>query len=179
MTREQQEALGRMILEGFRTKDAEVVEGCLKRGANPDVTFTDDSVNGARPLLHWAAANFHPEAMAKLLDYGADINIRDGKGNSALHFAITQSRADAVEYLMSRGADPLAQNNDGVVALEAARALRTDYDYYKQLRTRIIKAMTADYGAPQAPKLPEAPPASVKIETPPAGAKPPGKKLTL
>lgn len=183
MTPEQQEALGRMILEGFRTGDADVVEGCLKRGANPDVIFSDPSVKGPRPLLHWAAANFNEAAMAKLLDYGANIDIRDSSGNSALHFALSQSRADAIEYLMARGADPLAQNDNGTVALEAARSLRSDYDYYVQIRTRIIKAMTADYGAPQPPKPPATetsgpPPAAVKLDAPQAGARP-GKKLNL
>ena len=41
-----------------------------------------------------------------LLDHGADIHARDGKGNTALMWARTRSAEDLVELLVSRGASP-------------------------------------------------------------------------
>jgi ankyrin repeat protein len=157
INREQQAALGRMIVEGLRKHDPAIVEGCLKRGADPNVQVAEnDDSSARRPLLHWSAANFDAQTAQLLLDYGADIEARNAGGETALIFAIRKSAGDAAEFLMKHGADPLAQDSNGVVALDQARKLPSEYSYQARTREQIIRALTADYNASAAP-APEPP----------------------
>lgn len=160
LTREQKEALGRMIVEGCKKGDVEIVQGCLRRGADPDVSVQDGDSGPRRPVLHWASYHFNDKTMQALIDGGANLEARDGDGETALFMAIRNSRTAAVECLMKNGADPLAQNYGKVVVLDVARGLRSDYDSYIATRNKIIKALTKDYGPPRedarAKKAPEA-----------------------
>jgi ankyrin repeat protein len=149
LTREQKEALGRMIIEGCKKGDVEIVKGCLKRGADPDVQVQDGDTSPRRPVLHWAAYHFNEKTLQALVDGGATLEARDDDGDTALFVAIRNSRTGAVECLMKNGADPLAQNYSKLVVLDVARGLRSDYDTYAATRDKIIKALTRDYGPPR------------------------------
>lgn len=161
LSREQKEALGRMIVEGCRKGDADVVAGCLKRGADPDVSVTEGDSGARKPVLHWAAYHFDEKCMQALVEYGANLEARDADGETALFHAIRNFKVPAVQFLMKSGADPLAQSNNKTVALDVARNLRTDYTSYAQQRDQIIKALTKDYGP-----IPEEPARSVQDDTP-------------
>lgn len=77
------------------------------RGTTLDrLRCTDDS-----PLLHLASACSH-EMTKVLLDGGADPNLRDMAGNTPLH---TAASVQAVQALLSAGADSAARNGDGHV----------------------------------------------------------------
>ena len=58
--------------------------------------------------------------MAKLaLRRGADINARNYKGNTPLHFCFTYGYGDSLgEYLISKGADPTIKNHEGSTCYE-------------------------------------------------------------
>lgn len=51
-----------------------------------------------------------------LFEHGANINVRDGNGDSALHYACAwpNPQYSAVEWLVANGADVNASNNDGM-----------------------------------------------------------------
>lgn len=146
LSREQKEALGRMIVEGLKAGDAEIVRGCFLRGADPDVLVQDGDSGVKKPVLHWIAAHFNAAAAKTIIDNGANLEVRDADGDTALMFAIRKSNPEAVEFLMKNGADPVAQNYAKAVALDLARGLRQDYDFYTTQRMKIIKALTKDYG---------------------------------
>ena len=148
INQQQKEALGRIMVEGVKKSDAEVVVGCLKRGGDPDVSVQDGDSGPRKPVLHWAAVNFNEKCMQALLDHGANLEARDGDGETALFCAIRNTKIDAVAFLMKNGADPLAQNNSRAVALDIARGLRTDHQYYVQQRDTMIKTLMKDYGPP-------------------------------
>lgn len=173
---QQKEALGRMMVEGFRKGDAEIVAGCLKRGADPDVPVQDDDSGARRPVLHWAAYYFNEKGMQAMLDHGADIEARDDEGETALMCAIRRYKPEAVEFLMRHGANPVAQNHAGVVALDLARTLSANHPSYRAAREKIIKSLTADYGAaaPQLQLQPETLPPPVTF-----GQKPKGHKFSV
>lgn len=74
--------------------------------------FCPDIIHTA---LHFAALSGHAEAIAKLLDLGADIHARNLMNGTALHYAAGEgldlgededgrSFADCVEVLLKRGA---------------------------------------------------------------------------
>jgi len=157
----QLQALNLMMLEGIAKKDPEIIRGCIQQGGDPDVSVRENGKGASRPVLHWAMRNFNEAAAKEVLDASSSVDVRDPNGNTALFFAIENHDPAAVEFLMKNGADPAAQNDSGVVAMDAARNL--DAYYYGKQRDSIIKALTHDYGL-AARK--EAPTTGTPAETP-------------
>jgi ankyrin repeat protein len=61
----------------------------------------------AQPVtLCWAAKNNDLALLSRLLEDGADIDARDGRGYSPLMLAAYAGHADAVALLLDHGADP-------------------------------------------------------------------------
>jgi hypothetical protein len=75
------------------TRRINVVEFLLKRGAGVD-------------LLHVAIRRAGPEITKLLLDYGADVDAKDDKGEPALYTAVKEGKLPLVKLLLERGADP-------------------------------------------------------------------------
>ncbi|CAL5866204.1 uncharacterized protein PFLUO_LOCUS411 [Penicillium psychrofluorescens] len=67
----------------------------------------DPNRNGPQNLrpLSIAATSGHPDVIKVLLDYGAELDYRDGYGFTALHWAVGQRKINAVRMLLSAGAD--------------------------------------------------------------------------
>lgn len=55
-----------------------------------------------------------------LVDAGADMQLRDARGDTVLHYAARQNGAEAVEALLSAGMDIDARNDDGATPLHLA-----------------------------------------------------------
>lgn len=142
---QQLDALGMMMLEGLTKKDPGIIKGCLALGGLADHAVIAGGYKSAKPLLHWAALNFDAATADIILEATSNIDLKDAQGNTPLMLAIQNQKPEAVEFLMKHGANPLEQNEAGTVPLEAARNITTDY-YNSNVRDRIIKAMTADYG---------------------------------
>jgi ankyrin repeat protein len=70
-----------------------------------------------------AAARETPEVVKMLLDAGAPVNAKDGRGMTALMFAIAKSRQQpaVIRMLIERGADPGVQSSAGEAATDWAR----------------------------------------------------------
>jgi ankyrin repeat protein len=51
---------------------------------------------------------------------GADVNARDHEDNSALHHAASRGDVDMLQYLVSKGADPLVVNREGQTTVDMA-----------------------------------------------------------
>ena len=61
--------------------------------------------------MHDTAANGEPEAIALLLEQGADMEARDDYGWTSLHFAAARNKPEAVALLLDRGADIEARDD--------------------------------------------------------------------
>lgn len=57
-------------------------------------------------MLHWAAYWGTPEVVHVLLEHGADPNIKDESGSTALRWALWAEREDNAEVLERLGAEP-------------------------------------------------------------------------
>ena len=69
----------------------------------------------------------HPKKIQALLELGADVNVRDYKGKTALHRAATAGFLASMETLLDHGADIDAADNDGDTPLcDAVRAGRVE-----------------------------------------------------
>ena len=59
----------------------------------------------------------YAEIVELLLDSGADPNIKNYRGNTALMMASVKGYSDIVRLLLERNADPNIQNNEGYTSL--------------------------------------------------------------
>ena len=90
-------------------------------GENPSLLNRGELKNGP---IHSAANANQAEALAPLLDLGADINVRDEDGMTALHRAAENPQAARV--LLERGADPEIYDLRGCTPLVIALSGQTD-----------------------------------------------------
>ena len=99
------------LMLAARRARVDLIELLIQRGAklNPP----------NRPPLHWAGK---PEAAKALLAAGADVNVRDDQGRTALHLTTGYwvPNTAAVEVLIAAGADVNARSKAGVTPLHAA-----------------------------------------------------------
>ena len=79
-----------------------------RQAGNHNYSLTNDSPGWS--ALHYAATAGHANIVSWLLDSGADVDARWGRGGSPSKTALWEAsfwgRADVVEILLSRGADP-------------------------------------------------------------------------
>ena len=96
-----------------------------QRLATPGAVNRKDAVWGRTPLA-WATMHGDQAIVAAVLDAGADVNERDGSGNTALHVVALFGRDAAGRVLIERGADELAKNVVGRLPV-AVMALPADF----------------------------------------------------
>jgi hypothetical protein len=89
------------LMEVVALGDLEAARILLKNRANPD---GDEQVRDSRPLL-LAAHLGMTEMVRLLLDEGAELEIEDNMGLTALHWASREDRLETVQFLLSRGAE--------------------------------------------------------------------------
>lgn len=70
--------------------------------------------------LHLAADRGNKEVVAKLLDFGADVNGKNINGRSPLHLAARNGHVRVVEYLLEKGADVKITGDSGDTVLHFA-----------------------------------------------------------
>jgi len=79
----------------------------LKRGGNPDAVVREEAT-----LLGYALFYQETAAAFLLVEAGADLNAKGGKGWTPLHYA-ARYHQDLFPYLLERGADPTARGPSG------------------------------------------------------------------
>lgn len=97
--------------------DLERVEALLK--GNPELAFSKDDLYNETPLLA-AAENGNMKVAALLLSYKADVNAKNGLGQTALHSAAVSNQKDMVQLLLANNADVNVKDNRGETPLYAA-----------------------------------------------------------
>ena len=65
-------------------------------------------------VLHLIADCGFTNILRIILRYKIDINIRDNRGYTPLHWAVTRERTDTIKLLISSGADVNAEDEDGI-----------------------------------------------------------------
>lgn len=78
-----------------------------------------------------AAAFDLPAAVTLLCTAGADVNMRDLDGNSALHYAYACGSNRAVSALEDRDADSSIENNEGNTPFEVVGLIGTISPFFK------------------------------------------------
>jgi len=83
--------------------------------------------DGNTPLIWAVTSDGSEEMLEALVDHGADINVQNYIGETALYIASARGLADKVEYLLENGARTQITNLDGATALHAACAGGHEY----------------------------------------------------
>jgi ankyrin repeat protein len=111
--------LGRTLLhEAAIGGDPELIRLLVARGL--DVNAIDDHFKDTP--LEYAAGYDKREAVAMLLQAGADVNHQDGSGRTHLHAAVSGKRLEVIHMLPAAGADPTIADIKGETPLDLARA---------------------------------------------------------
>ncbi|KAM7484005.1 hypothetical protein LguiA_000014 [Lonicera macranthoides] len=71
-------------------------------------------------LLHLACETADIGMLELLLQYGANVNVSDSRGQMPLHRCLLRRKATLAKLLLTRGADPQALNGEGKTPLELA-----------------------------------------------------------
>jgi len=77
---------------------------------------TTDAQNGNR-ILHIASQNGHFDLVKLIVENGADVNVQNLKGQTALHMSVAYDLYSITKFLLGKGADPKVKNGDGHEAL--------------------------------------------------------------
>ena len=115
----------------------EVVEVLLNHGAEPNTVFRD------RPLLHYACWTDDVQLASLLLSHGADVELRDADGKTALHaLALMAGSGDIVKVLLEYKLDINARDNDGETAMWTAIAFAQpgEQGSYWRLGTQLLES---------------------------------------
>lgn len=69
---------------------------------NKTVNYHDDV--GETTLIYWATVYKHAEMVKLLIEYGADVNIKDNNGKTPLHWATSKNLTEIAKLLVEHGA---------------------------------------------------------------------------
>lgn len=101
--------------------DVDALRGALAEG----VDINGRTRQAGWTALHWAIRGGASDAVAFLIEQGADLNARGKLGDTPLHVAITAAHRSGdpglVRMLLAAGADPTIENNYGISAVQTAR----------------------------------------------------------
>lgn len=99
---------------------AERLKLLLERGWN-----VNEQVGG-RTLLHHDANHGHGRRVRLLLELGADPNIQDDMGRTALHLVCARGTgSETIRALIAAGANPGARDNEGITPRDRAACARS------------------------------------------------------
>ncbi|KAI8987965.1 acyl-CoA-binding protein [Mycotypha africana] len=98
-----------------RTNNLEALIKAIE--ANPGLLHSKEEGLNA---LHIAADRGYSDMVAKLIELGADIDMKTDDGDTALHLACISDKADVAKLLISKGCDQTLLDSEGSTALEQA-----------------------------------------------------------
>jgi len=96
--------------------NVEVMEFLLTGGVDKNERDAD----GNSALMWVVSSDGSEDLMDSLVDHGADVNLQNFVGETALFIACARGLEDKVEYLLENGADVSIANLDGATPLHAA-----------------------------------------------------------
>mmetsp|Transcript_30732 Transcript_30732/g.69742 ORF Transcript_30732/g.69742 Transcript_30732/m.69742 type:complete len:530 (+) Transcript_30732:1-1590(+) len=91
---------------------------------NVPIDFQDDQGNS---LLHVVAQNGSRRMVKLCLRRGAQLDLQNLTGQTALHFAFGYGYADVGDYLVQKGADDSVRNKDGLTCYEGLGAKELEF----------------------------------------------------
>ncbi len=113
-------SLEHKLLDCCRDGSLEEVRALVEAGADvnaktrmPYFDSLGDLCGTGYSIVHIAAENPDIRVIKLLVERGADVNVMDIYDNTPLYYAAEKNTLEMVEFLVSQGNDPLAENCDG------------------------------------------------------------------
>lgn len=97
------------------------VKKLLEQGANANAQPEKENFSVLIHAIIKGAGTFCREIIEYLVDFGADINYRESKGNTPLMYAISKKDEWTAEFLLKKGADYNIANEKGTTPLSFAQ----------------------------------------------------------
>jgi len=139
LTRPTKEVLGQHLWQAARHGNVEQLNKYLNEGA--EVDWQNEELWGSLPLIA-AALNNHVHIVEILIKNGANINLSNRNGNTALHLAATYGRADVISLLLANGADINVTSHSNKTPLDKVK--QSCYIKDESLRKQIIDSITIE-----------------------------------
>jgi hypothetical protein len=102
-------SLGYAITEG----DEATVASLIKSGVDVNAPRIPGDMYRNSPVIMLAAASGYPSICSLIIDAGADVNAKDGAGETALHYAAARGHLEACRLLIAAGANVDAVDTTG------------------------------------------------------------------
>ena len=128
-----------------KTATFEKILEALNNGANPNAK----NRNKNTALMSAAQSNADPRVIEVLLDAGAELEARNQRGSTALHYAAMDNVPEVVELLIKKGADIEALNHEKKTPLYYAKHNKNLND------THIIDLLTKKSEEPETEPAPQ------------------------
>ncbi len=155
MRAEEREALCKSLLHKYRwgwDGRREAIRIILDKSNVIDSVDED----GRTALCHAVCDSYAFLAVPFLLEAGADPDIRDGEGRTALHFAANHGANPVVEALLEAGASPGIADHYGLTPMDVAK-----FKVTKKMLARVMKNSKKPEPRPLAEQAPAGAPATV------------------
>jgi len=113
---------GLALLNAIKNSNIDEVNRLLKK---PYININVQGEYGITPLMEAvrkrrSEAKECVEIVKILLEKGANLDLQDSYGSTALHYAVNMNKPEIVQMLLEKGANPNMQNKDGETALHRA-----------------------------------------------------------
>lgn len=93
-----------VIIHAIEYNNEQIIKLFLKFGANPDITgAVCDCDYYVMSALMWACYNDNIQIVKLLVDYGANINWENKKGENVFKIAVSNSSVELLEWLIQKG----------------------------------------------------------------------------
>ena len=112
------------------------IKELIDYGADLDILY--DDFGGQYPLVY-AAMHRYTDSVELLLDYGANPDVKDSPGLTALMEASNMGYPEIAQLLLENGANPNIPNRNGDTALDYANAMTTRYPIDKTEIAELLK----------------------------------------
>ena len=106
--------LKKMMMEGIKQNDLKKVAWALNLGLDINALLW-----GGFTPLHWAK---NIALVELLISAGADVNVKDYKGDTPLHRAVWMDNIELAKLLIASGTDVNAKDNYGETPLHLAKS---------------------------------------------------------
>lgn len=122
----------------------EIEEQLTEAGVDVAMACTaEDPKNGNR-AVHIAAQNCHQQLLEELVNAGADLDVRNAKGQTPLHMAVEYDFYFVAKFMIDHGADKDLENNDGHKAVLGIDGLKSGAQAWNNVVTILKAALTEE-----------------------------------
>ncbi|XP_043469238.1 putative ankyrin repeat protein RF_0381 [Leptopilina heterotoma] len=122
-----------------------VIKKCKELDINA-LNVVYDEPDDNKSLLHFAIDQRKQNAVKALIEFGADVDIKDSRSRTPLFYAVLSKQIETAEMLLKAGADINAKDSGNMMPINYAFGEREDTSNEKYKPSKLVKLLCS-YGA--------------------------------